>query len=162
MGMFDNWWEGVKHRVTNPTETLAKAIREQMPTKENPMGGVGIPGVTIIKHPSFGKILENPTREMAENLAKKSEFGSLRIIVDPDTLKTYAWDASKALHNDVAEFLGISPKVLSGDYRLNLSADQIKKHPLPIFAEDSANSFEGAKWLQKKLEYKDPFEDTTR
>lgn len=38
--------ERVVSRVTHPLETLAKALKEGMPTEENPLGMFGIAGIT--------------------------------------------------------------------------------------------------------------------
>lgn len=84
------------------------------------------------------KILENPTREMVQNLADRTRYGDVRGLVDPDTGKQYWWDGGILHHKDVADWLGLNwDKILSGSDRTRMkqSVDSIKSTPWK-FAED--------------------------
>ena len=56
-------------------------------------------------------IIENPTRDQAENLLRRSKYQSMRGLRDPETGKLYIWDANDAIHHQVARELGITDDV---------------------------------------------------
>ncbi len=77
------------------------------------LGGLGalpmvpnLAGWTVHKMGDI-KIIENPTREMAKNLAERSNYGELKGIKDPTTGYQYWWDAGILNHDEVAKYLGL-------------------------------------------------------
>lgn len=56
-------------------------------------------------------LIENPTRDQAENLLRRSKYQSMRGLRDPETGKLYIWDANDAIHHQVARELGITDDV---------------------------------------------------
>jgi len=62
------------------------------------------------------RILENPSPQETKGFLNRTKYNAARRIVDPDTGDTYIWDANDpALHELVAEKLGIDPKRVQGD-----------------------------------------------
>lgn len=59
----------------------------------------------------IGNIIENPTRDQAENLLRRARYGAMRGLRDPDTGRLYIWDAADAIHHQVAREIGITEDV---------------------------------------------------
>lgn len=103
-----------------------------------------IAGWTIHKLSGGTKVLENPTREQALNLAKQSKMQELRAIRDKDTGKLYVWDAYDAIHKPVADELGLNfdrirdqTSRYAEDYGImNIPAKSIEGYPLKMFSGD--------------------------
>src|SRR5574340_755774 len=93
-GMFENYINTVKGRLADPLGTLATALKEGMPTKENPLGMFGFGGLTVHKLKDIGqlglKVFENPTRDQAIATALKAPDQEVRGFVTKDG-KVFVW-----------------------------------------------------------------------
>lgn len=62
------------------------------------------------------RILENPSPQETKGFLSRTKYKAARRITDPETGDTYIWDAGDpALHELVAEKLGMDPKRIQGD-----------------------------------------------
>lgn len=103
-----------------------------------------VAGWTVHKLSGGTKVIENPTREQALNLAKQSKMQELRAIRDKDTGKLYVWDAYDAIHEPVAHELGLNfdrirdqTSRYAESYGLfNIPSKSIEGYPLKMFSGD--------------------------
>ncbi len=99
---------------------------------------------TIHKTTGGTRIIENPTREQALNLANKSKAQELRAIRDKDTGNLYVWDAYELTHDPAAYSLGLDFDRIrdqtsrgNGDWGImNIPAKSIEGYPLKMFSGD--------------------------
>lgn len=103
-----------------------------------------ITGWTVHKLSGGTKVIENPTRQQALNLANQSKMKELRAIRDKDTGKLYVWDAYDAIHEPVAHELGLNfEKIRDQTSRyaenygvMNIPAKSVEGYPLKMFSGD--------------------------
>lgn len=74
------------------------------------------------------RVIQNPTREQAINLLSSARYGAMRGIRDPDSGNLYIWDASKAIHHEIARNFGIY-----GEYE-RLEFGGVDKLPEGVFS----------------------------
>lgn len=102
---------GVEKAVSIETEggkqpgfTIPDAMREKIDNE-------GLPLFSKTIKSDIGNIIENPTRDQAENLLRRARYGAMRGLRDPETGKLYIWDAADAIHHQAAREIGITDDV---------------------------------------------------
>lgn len=175
-GMFENYINTVKGRLADPLGTLATALKEGMPTKENPLGMFGFGGITVHKLKDIGqlglRVFENPTRDQAIATALKAPDQEVRGFVTKDG-KVFVWPSYEAHHAEVQQHLGIPKEEIAKSF--TMTAPTLANHPDALFSGDKALGY-GAKEIPPvgevkelpmesdyaKLFYKNPLGDTTK
>jgi len=99
----------VKERITNPTQTLATALKEGMPTEENPLGMFGIGSISKIEDSlaglrkivrdeiASGKVAEQTNQKWGKFTTKEGDIFKEQ----PDG----SWDSGKEVFSSMADFL---------------------------------------------------------
>jgi hypothetical protein len=88
-------------------------------------------------------VFTNPTRDEAVDLLNKTKIGELRAIQDPKSGNLHVWDAYRAVHEQIANELGLNYDELfdllgrnGTGLHLFDNADQIKSFPYKVFKGD--------------------------
>lgn len=147
--MWEQYKQDVLNRVQNPGQTLATALREGMPTEQNPLGMFGAGGITKVhglpevfkgaREKALDWPLTEPKSMLPEGVKPSKDFTKIKLV------------NGTIMHKlDDGRFIDETGKLVFDD--LKALIEHIK-NPMPavIGSNGPSSPF-----------YKDPFKDTTR
>lgn len=148
----------VKNRVMNPGQTIAAALKEGMPTEQNPLGMFGFGGITKFGRQPKRIPVEEPTKELLDHSLRANDWQSVTL---PDKtplykLKDGAWadDTGKVVFEDTQHmFDSLRDLRMAMETKQNTMINPaiVPNSPQVMRSNRPSSPF-----------YKDPFMDTTK